>query len=56
MVKHIVHSLVGLALLPVIAFGAGKGPEIQVVDGKVSMIAEAVPLGRLMRLSIWRWE
>jgi hypothetical protein len=50
MVKHIVHSLLGLALLPIVAFGADKGPEIQVIDGKVSMIAETVPLGRLISL------
>jgi len=27
-----------------------KGPEIQIIDGKVSMSATAVPLGRLLRL------
>ena len=30
--------------------GAGKGPEIRVVDSKVSISAEAIPLGRLLQL------
>ena len=38
------------ALLGSAAFAAGKAPEIQIIDGKVSMQAEAVPLGRLLRL------
>ena len=29
---------------------AGKGPEIAVIDGKVSIDAEVVPLGRLLQL------
>jgi hypothetical protein len=34
-----------------VLLAADKGPEIQVVDGKISITAEAVPLGRL--LSLW---
>ena len=40
--------LVCLALLPSAA--AAQGPEIDVVDGKISISAQAVPLGRLMSL------
>ncbi len=36
--------------LSVAAFGSGKGPEIQVVDNKLSVDVESVPLGRLLRL------
>jgi hypothetical protein len=32
------------------AIAAGKAPEIQIINGKVSMQADAVPLGRLLRL------
>ena len=32
------------------AFAAGKGPEIQIVDDKLSISAEAVSLSRLLRL------
>jgi len=32
------------------ALGAGKGPEISIIDDKVSIHAEAVPLSRLLRL------
>jgi hypothetical protein len=31
-------------------FGAAKGPEIQIIDNKLSIDAEAVPLSRLLRL------
>src|SRR6266704_3031448 len=32
------------------AFAAPKGPEIDVVDNKLSINAETIPLGRLLRL------
>lgn len=32
------------------AFAAGKGPEIDLVDNKLSINAETIPLGRLLRL------
>src|SRR5438067_11314035 len=32
------------------AFAAGKGPEIDLVDKKLSINAEGIPLGRLLRL------
>jgi hypothetical protein len=38
------------ALMAGLTFAAGKGPEIQIIDGKISMQAEAVPLARLLRL------
>lgn len=41
--------VLGLTLLQGAAFGA-DGPEIQVVDGKVSMSAQSVPLGRLIEM------
>ena len=34
-------------------FAAGNGPEIVVLDGKVSISVEAVSLGRLLRLLDW---
>src|SRR5262245_4113777 len=40
--------LFGLFLLQTVAYA--EGPEIQVVDGKVTMTAQAVPLGRLLSL------
>ena len=41
--------LLGLSLLQGSAF-AFQGPEIQVVDGKITMSAQAVPLGQLLTL------
>jgi hypothetical protein len=41
-------SLVGMLAPP--AFAAGKGPEIRVVDNKVSMDVESISLGRLLNL------
>ena len=32
------------------AFAASGGPDIRIIDNKVSIQAEAVPLGRLLRL------
>jgi hypothetical protein len=39
-----------LVLATSTAMAAGKAPEIQIIDGKVSIQVEAVPLGRLLRL------
>lgn len=39
-----------IGILAASTFAAGKGPEIQVRDNKVSMTAEAESLGRLLRL------
>ena len=50
MVNRIIQIFCVVTLLAGAALAAGKGPEIQVVDGKVSMQVEAVPLGRLLRL------
>ena len=50
MMHRIITVSCVVALLAAAAFAAGKGPEIQIVDGKVSMQAELVPLGRLLRL------
>src|SRR5262245_21906214 len=38
------------ALMSSVAFAADKAPEIQIIDGKVSIQAEAVPLSRLSSL------
>jgi hypothetical protein len=46
-----VAVFLGLALVTNAAYGAGKEPVIEVIDGKVTMVAEAVPLSRL--LSLW---
>jgi hypothetical protein len=37
-------------LLATEAFGAGKGPEIRMIDNKVSMDVESISLGRLLNL------
>src|SRR5262245_66047478 len=46
--RIVVGLLLGLVLLQGIAYA--EGPEIQVVDGKVTISAKAVPLGRLLSL------
>ena len=38
------------AVMAGVTFAAGKGPEIQNIDGKISMQAESVPLARLLHL------
>src|SRR5262245_50388418 len=43
-----VFCILVLASVPV--FSAGKAPEIQIIDGKVSVQAESIPLGRLLPL------
>lgn len=48
--KYWIAPIILMGLLAVEVFGAGKGPEIAVIDGKVSIDAEAVPLGRLLQL------
>jgi len=47
--KIALNVILGLVLLPAVA-SAADGPEIQVVDGKVSMSAQSVPLGRLLEM------
>lgn len=42
--------LVSLALLQGVAWAQAPAPEIQIVDGKVTMSAQGVPLGRLLSL------
>src|SRR5437762_9331524 len=47
------HGLAALLLAASIATGAlaaGKGPEINLINNKLSIDAESVPLGRLLRL------
>jgi len=39
-----------LALLTASVFAQGKAPEVQIIDGRISMQAEAVPLGRVLSL------
>src|SRR5438105_1194583 len=43
-------SAVICALLAVPGIAAGKGPEVDLIDNKLSISAETIPLGRLMRL------
>ena len=45
----LIAALLSISLLGT-TFGAAKGPEIRIVDNKVSIQAEAVPLSRLLRL------
>jgi hypothetical protein len=48
--KHWLGPIVLTGLLATEVFGAGKGPEIRVIDNKVSMDVESIPLGRLLNL------
>jgi len=49
-VKRLVGpAILSLALLGT-SFAAGKGPDIRIIDNRVSIQAEAVPLARLLRL------
>jgi hypothetical protein len=48
--KYCILPVILAGFLAVALLGAGKGPEIAVIDGKVSIDAEAVPLGRLLQL------
>src|SRR5262245_7984771 len=48
--KQWVFAAFLISYLAVSAFGAAKGPEVVIVDNKVSITAEAIPLGRLLRL------
>src|SRR5436190_22402606 len=50
MFHRILNTFCAFALLAGSAAAAGKAPEIQIINGKVSIQAEAVPLGRLLRL------
>src|SRR5881628_3106852 len=47
--KHLVAALF-LSMMISGSFAAGKGPEIDLVDNKLSINAETIPLGRLLRL------
>jgi len=47
--KHLVAALF-LSMIITGSFAAGKGPEINLVDNKLSINAETIPLGRLLRL------
>ena len=49
MKNALILALVSISLLGT-TFGATKGPEIRIVDDKVTIQAEAVPLSRLLRL------
>lgn len=48
--RYWVAPIVLAGFLAAEVFGAAKGPEIRVIDNKVSINAEAVPLGRLLQL------
>src|SRR5262245_59398112 len=50
MKKHWLAPIILAGLLATEALGAGKGPEIRVVDNKVSMDVESISLGRLLNL------
>src|SRR5205809_6631855 len=47
--KHLVAALF-LSMIITHSFAAGKRPEINLVDNKLSIDAESIPLGRLLRL------
>src|SRR2546425_1597377 len=48
--KSPVATLLVILAMSAGAFAAGKGPEIDLVDNKLSINAETIPLGRLLRL------
>jgi len=48
--KNWFKSAVICAVLVTPCFGNGKGPEVDLVDNKLSIDAQAIPLGRLLRL------
>lgn len=48
--KRILGSSCLLILLAASGFAAGKGPEIQIIDGKVSIQADSVTLSRFLHL------
>lgn len=48
--KRVMVSFGLLVLVAVNGFAAGKGPEIQIIDGKVSIQADALPLSRFLHL------
>jgi hypothetical protein len=48
--RHWVAPIILAGFLAAEVSGAGKGPEIRVVDSKVSISAEAIPLGHLLQL------
>ena len=45
--KHWLALFVLVGMLATQAFSAGKGPEIRMIDNKVSMDVESISLGRL---------
>src|SRR6185295_1619244 len=48
--KRWLGSIIFLLVLASVSLAAAKGPEVDLVDNKLSINAEAVPLGRLLRL------
>src|SRR5436190_24369735 len=48
--KHLVAAVLLASAVPPGGFAAGKGPEINLVDNKLSIDAQTVSLGRLLRL------
>src|SRR5437588_5002203 len=48
--KHRLAFLLIVFAITSTAFAAGKGPEINLVDNRLSINAEAISLGRLLRL------
>jgi hypothetical protein len=48
--KRWLGSVILAGTMATVSFAAGKGPEIQIIDNKLSIDAEAVPLSRLLRL------
>src|SRR5437667_288572 len=48
--KSSLATLLVILFMSAGAFAAGKGPEIGLVDNKLSINAETIPLGRLLRL------
>lgn len=48
--KHWLALVILVGMLATEAFSAGKGPEIRMVDNKVSMDVESISLGRLLNL------
>jgi hypothetical protein len=47
---RIIHLFVVIAFISVTAFAAQTGPDIRIVDNKVSIQADSIPLARLLQL------
>src|SRR5438093_8019438 len=48
--RHWINVIILIGTLAQTAFAAGNGPEITLIDNKISINADSISLGRLLRL------